>query len=138
LLCNVKESEIPSGQDLEVVRTKELVSQLLEEYKDIIFIDEKLATRTDLVKCKLWMKHDIPIRVKLRPLEQSKREWLRNEIEELLQAGVIRPSRSPYAAAPVIVEKKDGTWRLAIDYRRINMASEDFLYPLPKISEIFD
>jgi len=52
------------------------------------------------------MKHDIPIRVKLRPLEQSKREWLRNEIDELLEAGVIRPSRSPYAAAPVIVEKK--------------------------------
>ena len=121
-----------------MVRTEELVSQLLEEYKDIIFIDEKLATRTDLVQCKLWMKHDRPIRVKLRPLEQSKREWLRNEIEELLAAGVIRPSRSPYAAAPVIVAKKDGTWRLAIDYRRINMALEDFLYSLPKISEIFD
>ena len=117
MLCNVKESEIPSGQDPEVVQTEELVSQIIEEYKDIIFIDKKLATRTDLVKCKLWMKYDIPIRVKLRPLEQSKREWLRKEIDELLEAGVIRPSRSPYAAAPVIVAKKDGTWRLAIDYR---------------------
>ena len=84
------------------------------------------------------MKHDRPIRVKLRPLHQQKREWLRKEIDELLEAGVIRPSRSPYAAAPVIVAKKDGSWRLAIDYRRINMASEDFLYPLPKITEIFD
>src|SRR6266511_1563413 len=84
------------------------------------------------------MKHDRPIRTKLRPLERTKREWLRKEIEELLEAGVIRPSRSPYAAAPVIVAKKDGSWRLAIDYRRINMTSEDFLYPLPKITEIFD
>jgi len=55
------------------------------------------------------MKHDRPIRTKLRPLERTKREWLRKEIEELLEAGVIRPSRSPYSAAPVIVAKKDGT-----------------------------
>jgi len=132
------EGQGPSEQDFEEERARSLVDQLLEQYSQIIFVNEKLATKTDLVQCKLWMKHDRPIRVKLRPLHQQKREWLRKEIDELLEAGVIRPSRSPYAAAPVIVAKKDGTWRLAIDYRRINMASEDFLYPLPKITEIFD
>ncbi|MDW0176897.1 MAG: reverse transcriptase family protein, partial [Nitrososphaeraceae archaeon] len=73
-----------------------------------------------------------------RPLGFHKRKWLKNELRELLKAKVIRPSRSPYAAAPVIVEKKDGSYRLAIDYRKINEYSEDFLYPLPKQAEIFD
>ena len=89
-------TEKPSELDSEEVRKRKLVSQLLKKYRQIIFIDEKSATKTDLVQCKLWMKHDIPIRTKLRPLGHNAREWLRNEIKELLKAEVIRPSRSPY------------------------------------------
>ena len=60
------------------------------------------------------------------------------EIDELLKAEIIKPSRSSYAIAPVIIDKKDGTWQLAIDYRKVNEAMEDFLYFLSKITEIFD
>ena len=84
------------------------------------------------------MKNDIPIRSGIRLLRFQKREWLRKEIDELLKAGVIRPSKSPYAAAPVIVQKKDGSWRFAVDYRKGNDNSDDFLYPLPKMAKIFD
>src|ERR1044072_3318065 len=84
------------------------------------------------------MKNDKPIRSKVRPLGFHKREWLRKEIDELLKAGVIRLSRSPYAAAPVIVQKKDGSQRFAVDYREGNQNSDDFLYPLPRIAELFD
>lgn len=73
-----------------------------------------------------------------RPMSYQKREWLKKEIAELIASQVIRPSRSLYAAAPVIVDKKDGTYRLAIDFRKINEHADDFLYPLPKIAEIFD
>src|SRR5688572_30739380 len=84
------------------------------------------------------MKNDVSIRSGVRALGFHKREWLRKEIEELQKAGVIVPSRSPYASAPVIVQKKDGSWRFAIDYRDVNKNADDFLYPLPKIAEIFD
>jgi hypothetical protein len=84
------------------------------------------------------MKHNRPIRSGTRPLGYHKREWMKNEIEQLLKVKVIRPSRSPYCSAPQIVGKKDETWRFAIDYRKINEAAEDFLYPLPKMAEIFD
>ena len=56
----------------------------------------------------------------------------------MLKNGVITPFKSLYAAAPVIVRKKDGTFRLAIDYRKVNVITEDFLYPLLKIMELFD
>src|ERR1044071_8851143 len=112
--------------------------KLLALFPGILFQDEKSATITPLVHCKLYPKHDRLIRDRTRALRFHKREWLRKEIDELLKAGIIRPFRSPHAAAPVIVQKKDGTYRLAIDYYRVNEATEDFLYPLPKIAEIFD
>src|SRR5262245_26900939 len=79
-----------------------------------------------------------PIRLKRREFAHNKRVWLEKEIKELLEANIIRPSRSPYAAAPVIVAKKDGTWRFAVDYRKVNQRAEDFLFLLPRISEILD
>src|ERR1043165_6032035 len=125
---------------------EEIVDPFMEEEKQkllalfpgIVFQDEKSTTITLLVRCKLYPKHNRPIHDRTRALGFHKREWLRKEIDELLKAGIIRPSRSPHAAAPVIVKKKDGTYRLAIDYRRVNEATEDFLYPLPKIAKIFD
>ena len=114
------------------------LTKVLNKYPEIIFTDEKHTTRTNLVQCKIWIKHDRPIKTRLRPLSPEKRQWLQKEVDELLAAGVICPSHSPYAAAPVIVKKKDGTWRLALNYRPINKDSYDFLYPLPKIAEIFD
>src|SRR5262245_55162517 len=79
-----------------------------------------------------------PIRLKRREFAHNKRIWLEKEIKELLDANIIRPSRSLYAAAPVIVAKKDRTWRFAVDYRELNQRAEDFLYPLPRITEILD
>ena len=111
---------------------------LLAKFPNIIFKDEKTATITPLVRCKLYPKHNRPIREGVRNLGFHKRQWLTKEVDELLKAGIIKPSRSPHAAAPVLVNKKDGPLRLAIDYRRVNEATEDFLYPLPKIAEIFD
>src|ERR1044072_2705570 len=105
---------------------------LLAKFSNIIFKDEKSATITPLVRCKLYPKHNKPIREGVRNLGFHKRQWLTKEIDELLKAGIIKPSRSPHAVAPVIVDKKDGTWRLAIDYRRVNEATEDFLYPSQK------
>ena len=119
-------------------QSSETVKKLLKEFPGIEFINEKSATKTNLVQCRLYMKNNRPIRMPTRPLGFHKRKWIKNELRELLKAKVIRPSRSPYAAAPVIVEKKDGSFRLAIDYRKVNENSEDFLYPLPKQAEIFD
>jgi len=111
---------------------------LLAKFPNIIFKDEKSATVTPLVRCKLYPKHNRPIREGVHNLGFHKRQWLTKEIDELLKAGIIKPSKSPHTTAPVIVDKKDGTWQLAINYRRVNETTKDFLYPLPKIAEIFD
>ena len=85
-----------------------VVRRILDQYPKIIFIDEVHATKTDLVQCKIWMKNQRPIRSRPRPLSPEKKEYLKKEIEELLSAGVIVPSKSPYASTSVLVRKKNG------------------------------
>src|ERR1044072_5663827 len=138
ILCNNVQGEmLESELNSEKSNEKQRLDRYLEENPNLIFTDERHATKTDLVHCKLWMKNDQPFRTRVRPLSPEKRKALQKEIDELLDAGVIRPSKSVYASAPVLVKKKDGTWRLAIDYRKANDNSEDFPYPLPLIKEIF-
>lgn len=57
---------------------------------------------------------------------------------ELLEAGHIRVSNSPYGAMALIVKKKDGTARVVIDYRGLNEVTVKNKYPLPLMDEMFD
>ena len=59
-------------------------------------------------------------------------------LKSMLQAGVIRPSTSSWASAPVLVRKKDGEVRYTVDYRKVNAKTIKDVYPLPLISECID
>ena len=54
---------------------------------------------------------------------------LKSQLEELLQAGFIRPSTSPWGAPVPFVKKKDGSLRLCIDYRQLNQVTVKNRYP---------
>ena len=59
-------------------------------------------------------------------------------IQELLQKGHIRPSSLPCGSPIVLVQKKDGTWRLCIDYRALNKITIWNRYPIPWIDDLLD
>ena len=59
-------------------------------------------------------------------------------IQQQLDAGVLRPSTSPWASALVYVRKKCGGVRACVDYRRVNDLTKKCAYPIPKISECLD
>eukprot|EP00268_Persea_americana_P054813 TRINITY_DN6322_c0_g1_i1.p1 TRINITY_DN6322_c0_g1~~TRINITY_DN6322_c0_g1_i1.p1 ORF type:complete len:1140 (-),score=111.45 TRINITY_DN6322_c0_g1_i1:645-4064(-) len=63
---------------------------------------------------------------------------LKDQLEELLDKGFIRPSVSPWGAPVLFVKKKDGTLRMCIDYRQLNQVTIKNKYPLPCIDELFD
>ncbi|CAN1154462.1 Transposon Ty3-I Gag-Pol polyprotein [Linum perenne] len=63
---------------------------------------------------------------------------LKEQLEELLDKGFIRPSVSPWGAPVLFVKKKDGSLRLCIDYRKLNKATVKNRYPLPRIDDLFD
>ena len=76
-------------------------------------------------------------RVKLGPrrLALAKRKALKCELERLLKLGVIEPLKSSWASPVVLVTKKDGSFRLCVDFRLVNSLTLKDLYPLPRIDD---
>ena len=71
------------------------------------------------------------------PLSGAQLSELREQLTELLDKGFIRPSTSPFGAPILFVPKKDGGWRLCVDYRRLNKITVRNQHPLPRIDEMF-
>ena len=64
-----------------------------------------------------------------------KQEQMYNITKELLNFGLIRPSYSPYAAPALLVSKQDGSWRLVVDYKKLNDITIKDNYPLPNMEQ---
>ncbi|GKB69746.1 putative reverse transcriptase domain-containing protein [Tanacetum coccineum] len=69
------------------------------------------------------------------PLEMKE---LADQLQELSNKGFIRPSSSPWGAPVLFVKKKDGTFRMCIDYQELNKLTVKNRYPLPRIDDLFD
>ncbi|GJR58060.1 putative reverse transcriptase domain-containing protein [Tanacetum coccineum] len=72
---------------------------------------------------------------RLAPAEMQE---LSTQLQELFDRGFIRPSSSPWGASVLFVKKKDGSFRMCIDYRELNKLTVKNRYPLPRIDDLFD
>nr|GFB66760.1 putative reverse transcriptase domain-containing protein [Tanacetum cinerariifolium] len=72
---------------------------------------------------------------RLAPTEMQE---LSTQLQELSDKGFIRPSSSPWGAPVLFVKKKDGSFRMCIDYRKLNKLTVKNRYPLPRIDDLFD
>nr|GFB23115.1 retrotransposon protein, putative, Ty3-gypsy subclass [Tanacetum cinerariifolium] len=71
-------------------------------------------------------------------LAPSEMKELSDQLKELSEKGFIRPSSSPWGAPVLFVKKKDGSFRMCIDYRELNKLTVKNRYPLPRIDDLFD
>ncbi|GJR06387.1 putative reverse transcriptase domain-containing protein [Tanacetum coccineum] len=71
-------------------------------------------------------------------LAPSEMKELAEQLQELTDKGFIRPSSSPWGAPVLFVKKKDGSFRMCIDYRELNKLTVKNRYPLPRIDDLFD
>ena len=71
-------------------------------------------------------------------LSASELAEMKKQLEDLVKAGFVQPSKSPYGAPVLFVKKKDGTQRMCIDYRALNNVTIKNSYPLPRVDELFD
>nr|GFC86570.1 retrotransposon protein [Tanacetum cinerariifolium] len=72
---------------------------------------------------------------RMAPIELKE---LKDQLQELLERGFIRPSVSPWGAPVLFVKKNDGSMRLCIDYHELNKITIRNCYPLPRIDDLFD
>nr|GEX60994.1 putative reverse transcriptase domain-containing protein [Tanacetum cinerariifolium] len=71
-------------------------------------------------------------------LSPSEMKELSDQLQELSDKGFIRSSSSPWGAPVLFVKKKDGSFRMYIDYKELNKLTVKNRYPLPRIDDLFD
>ena len=112
------------------------VKEILEKYKDVFsegFLKE-IPNRGELnhkIRTIPGAMPQVRSHGRLSPGETME---IRTRIKELLEAGNIQKSKSPWSAPILFVKKKDGTMKMCIDYRALNEVSVRDQFPLPRIA----
>ncbi len=122
---------------------EELRKRLVEVVREIL--DAYAASKTDLGRISVVI-HTIKtgkarlFRQKLRAIPFARRQYLEQEIERLMSVGAISPAdlgACLYASRTVVTPKKNGTMRIRVDYRDVNAQTEEDLFPLPRIDQVW-
>lgn len=131
----------PDGQQkAELTAQQELeLQKLLDQYDDIF------VTRNENIGIAPFIKHEIdtgdaaPIRCKPFRVSHKEQQVIRKMVDEMLEAGVIRPSKSLWAS-PVVLVKKKGTHelRFCADYRKLNKVTKVDPYPIPNMEAVLE
>ena len=114
------------------------IYQLLVEFSDVFSKGTHDLGSTDLVKHHINTGDAAPIRQAPRRLPLAKKEEAARAVGEMREQGVIEPSASPWSSPIVLVNKKDGSTRFCVDYRRLNNVTHKDSYPLPRIDDTIE
>lgn len=122
-----------------------LNSQESEKFKEFLYEKRNVFAdpdgdlqRTSVGEHKIKLSDGMPFKKAPRRVPLFKREILDQEIRKLLDQGIIEKSSSPWSSQLVLVQKKDQSWRVCVDYRRLNAKTIKDAYPIPRIDDNLD
>lgn len=111
---------------------------MLEDFKDVFSQSSTDYGKTTLIEHRIDTGEARPIRQAPRRIPHAIRKEVDKQVDSMLEQGIIRPSRSPWASPIVAVPKKDGGTRLCVDYRQLNAVTLKDAYPLPHIADTLE
>lgn len=117
---------------------REELKEFLSANRDVFAMGSGEMGSTSVVTHTIELLDETPFREKCRPIPPSAYDELREHLNELLNAGIIKKSKSPYCSNIVMVRKKDGSLRLCVDYRKLNQKTKKDAYNLPRIDMLID
>ena len=123
--------DLPGEQRLEVM-------SLLQEYKDIFSHNDTDIGLVSSVTHRIDLMDERPFKQRHRRIPPAMYEEVKEHLQQLVSAGVIKKSHSPYASNIVLVRKHSGELRLCVDYRELNQKTVKDSYALPRIEELMD
>ena len=112
---------------------------LLSRYNHVFDWNNDTIGRTNLINHKIIIEDNtLPISHRPYRISPLEAEYLQKELDKYCKLGVISPSNSPWAAPVILVKKKNGEYRMVIDYRKLNSVTKKDAYPLPRIDDLLD
>ena len=114
------------------------LKHVLLEYQDVFARHDLDLGCLTVVKHSIDTKDSAPVKHRMRRTPIGIQDLEQQHLDKILKAGVIQPSTSEWASAPVLVRKKDGTVRWCIDYRALNDRTIKDCFPLPIIEDCLD
>ncbi|WRX08486.1 Reverse transcriptase domain - like 6 [Theobroma cacao] len=130
-LVVVKDTQAKIRDVTQVLVVKEFVDVFPEELPG-------LPPEREIEFCIDLIPETRPISIPPYRMAPAELKELKDQLEDLLDKGFIRPSVSPWGAPVLFVKMKDGSLRLCIDYRQLNKVTVKNKYPLPRIDDLFD
>ena len=117
-----------------VVAARELVLA----YHDVFALESNELGCTSAIEHEICIKNDEPFKEWFRHIPLHLLEEVRASLRDMLEAGVICTSQSPWCNVVVLVQKKDGTLHFCMDFRHLNAQMKKDSYPLPQIQEALE
>ena len=114
------------------------LKQLLSDNHDVFCLEEGERGETNLTEMEIDTGDVTPRRVPLRRMPIAVRREVAGQLETMQEAGVIKPSQSPWSSPVVMVRKKDGSQGFCVDYRALNAVTKVDTYPLPRVDDLLD
>ena len=111
---------------------------LLIENHDIFSLEPAELGCTSLAKHEIWIVDDELFKERFQRILPPMIEEVRTHVKEMLEAGAICPSQSPWCNAVVLVRKKDAALHFCIDFCKLNVRTNKDSYPLPHIQEAIE
>ena len=132
-----KENELETFDEIDAPdKYANQIKDLLRKNADLFATKDSDLSHTDTTRMNINTGDHSPI--KLRPYRTplNNRKVIDEAVDEMLDAKVIEASNSPWSFPVVIVDKKDGSKRFCVDFRKLNAITKPISYPLPLIDDI--
>nr|GEX54647.1 hypothetical protein [Tanacetum cinerariifolium] len=137
-MLNMLSTSVPTKENSGMPNTPSVLDPLIEEFADVFEVPYCLPL-------KRGHNHKIPLKEGIQPINMrpymhppTQKDAIESMVKELLDSGVIRHIQSSFSSLVVMVKKKDGSWRMCIDYRQLNKQTVKDKFPIPLIEELID
>ena len=127
-----------SGLDSWAPELADAACWLLAKYHDIFLLDLAELGCTHSTEHTIKVNDNTPFKEWFRWIPPPLVEEVRNHLKETLESGAIRPSQSAWCNAVVLVQKKDCSLHVCIDFCHLNAHTKKDSYPLPRIQEVLE
>nr|GEY01333.1 retrotransposon-related protein [Tanacetum cinerariifolium] len=122
------------------------MQSVVEGYFTVFYsVDAGKGCMPNTLPLKRSHDHHIPLLpntplINIRPYRHppNQKDVIELMVKELIDSRVIRPSQSLFSSPIVMVKKKDGSWRMCIDYRQLNKHTDKDKFPIPMIEELIE